>query len=82
MPQVEFGANGGGPSTGFADNSDPFEEDLDDALCVFKAGDGNQDILEKNQNFIMFYLDLENELIVNKRPGQEKEEAKEDETPE
>ena len=29
MPQVEFGANGG-PSSGFADNSDPFEEDLDD----------------------------------------------------
>lgn len=48
MPQVEFGANAGQPSTGFADNSDPFEEDLDDALCVFKAGDGNQDILEKN----------------------------------
>ena len=68
MPQVEFGSNGA-PSSGFADNSDPFEEDLDDALCVFKAGDGNQDILEKNQNFIMFYLDLENEMIVNKRPG-------------
>lgn len=30
----------------------------------------------------MFYLDLENEMIVNKRPGQEKEEHKEDETPE
>jgi len=26
-------------SSGFADNSDPFEDDLEDALCVFKAGD-------------------------------------------
>jgi hypothetical protein len=51
---------------GFEDESDPFENDLDEALCVFKSGDGNTDILEKNENLIMFYVDLENETIVNK----------------
>ena len=45
MPGVEFGSG----STGFADNSDPFEDDLEDAMCVFKSGDGNTDILEKNE---------------------------------
>lgn len=66
MPKVEFGHSGSGPNSGFADNSDPFEDDLEDALCVFKSGDVNSDILEKNENLIMFYIDLENELIFNK----------------
>jgi len=73
MPKVEGSigmgekveSNAGGPSSGFADTSDPFEEDLEDALCVFKAGDANKDILEKNDKLIMFYVDLENEIIVN-----------------
>ena len=71
MPKIEgsVGAGGmasnGGPSSGFADNSDPFEEDLEDALCVFKAGDSNVSIMEKNEKLIMFYIDLENEVIVN-----------------
>lgn len=67
MPKVEFGAKTDGPSTGFDDNTDPFEEALDDALCVFKSGDGNSDILERNEKLIMFYLDLENEVIVDKK---------------
>ena len=62
MPGVEFG-NG---STGFADNSDPFEDDLEDAMCVFKSGDGNTDILEKNDKLILFYVDLENEEFIDK----------------
>ena len=68
MPKVETGASGGeaGPSTGFADNSDPFEDALEDALNVFKAGDNNSDALEKNAPLIMFYIDLENEQIINK----------------
>ena len=67
MPKVEFGgAQNDGPSNGFADNSDPFEDDLEDALCVFKSGDGNSDIVEKNENLIMFYVDLDNEMIINK----------------
>lgn len=65
MPKVEFG-HSEGPNTGFADNSDPFEDDLEDALCVFKSGDVNSDILEKNEKLIMFYVDLENEIILNK----------------
>ena len=60
MPGIEFGAGGNGGS-GFADNSDPFEDALEDALCVFKSGDTNSDILEKNEKLIMFYVDLENE---------------------
>lgn len=66
MPKVEFGASDSGPSNGFGDNSDPFEDDLEDALCVFKSGDGNADILEKNENLIMFYVDLDNEQIISK----------------
>jgi len=68
MPKVEFGGGNEGASNGFADNSDPFEDDLEDALCVFKSGDGNSDIVEKNQKLVMFMVDLENEMIVNK-PG-------------
>ena len=69
MPQIEgsAGMNGGTglPASGFAYNSDPFEDDLEDALCVFKAGDSNKDIMEKNEKLIMFYVDLENEQILN-----------------
>jgi hypothetical protein len=71
MPGIEFG--GGGGSTGFADNSDPFEEALEDALCVFKSGDTNSDILEKNEKLIMFYIDLENELIIDKQGEESKD---------
>ena len=74
MPKVEFGGTGNGnPSTGFDDNSDPFEDALEDALCVFKSGDTNSDILERNANLIMFYVDLENEAIIEKpAAGEEK----------
>ena len=72
MPKVEFGGGGDGPNNGFADNSDPFEDALEDALCVFKSGDGNSDIVEKNQKLVMFMVDLENEMIVNK-PGEAEE---------
>lgn len=75
MPGIEFG--GGSGNTGFADNSDPFEDALEDALCVFKSGDTNSDILEKNEKLIMFYVDLENELIVDKK-GEESKEQNED----
>jgi hypothetical protein len=71
MPGVEFG-NG---STGFADNSDPFEDDLDGAMCVFKSGDGNTDILEKNDKLILFYVDLENEEFIDNKAEEEKEDS-------
>ena len=68
MPKIEGSASMNGPNglpqSGFADNSDPFEDDLEDALCVFKAGDSNKDIMEKNEKLIMFYVDLENEQIL------------------
>lgn len=79
MPGVEFGGsnqNQGSGQIGFEDNSDPFENELDEALCVFKSGDGNTDILEKNANLIMFYIDLENESIVSKQGSNE--ESKQD----
>ncbi len=41
---VEFGAGGGG------DEKDPFEDSLEDALCVFKSGGGkDSDILKENE---------------------------------
>lgn len=69
MPQVESAGGMGGASSGFADNSDPFEDALEDALCVFKSGDGNSDILEKNEKLIMFSIDLENETIIDRTGG-------------
>lgn len=44
MPKVEFG--GGGQD----DSKDPFEDSLEDALCVFKSGGGaaETDILTEN----------------------------------
>lgn len=34
---------------------------------MFKSGDGNADTLERNEKLIMFYIDLENEVIINKQ---------------
>ena len=45
-------------------------------MCVFKSGDGNTDILEKNEKQILFYVDLENEVLIDKEKNPE--EAKED----
>lgn len=73
MPGVEFGAGG----TGFADNSDPFENELDDALNVFKSGGENNDIIKNNENLVMFYVDLDEEQFIEKH--KEGEENKEDE---
>ena len=36
MPKIESRGSDPGPSHGFNDNSDPFEDALEDALCVFK----------------------------------------------
>ena len=61
MPQVEFGGGEGG------DDKDPFEDSLEDALCVFKSGGGKDgDILKENEAQILFYVDLENECIIDK----------------
>jgi hypothetical protein len=43
-----------------------FEEHLEDALCVFRSGGVNSDILKQNNEQIMFYLDLENEETISK----------------
>jgi hypothetical protein len=59
----------------FADNSYPFENALEDALCVFKSGNNNSDIMENNAYLIIFYFDLENEYIVSK-PNNSIEEIK------
>lgn len=61
MPKIESRSADPGPSAGFSDNSDPFEEALEDALCVFKSGDTNSDIMERNEKLILFFVDLENE---------------------
>lgn len=65
MPKVEFGG-----SMGADDGKDPFEDELEDALCVFKSGGGGQgkdtDILKENEAQLLFYVDLDNETIVDK----------------
>ena len=43
-----------------------FEDALGEALCVFKSGGVDSDLLEQNDKQILFYLDLENENIVAK----------------
>lgn len=43
-----------------------FEDALGDALCVFKSGGVDSDLLESNDAQILFYLDLDNESIVSK----------------
>ncbi len=57
-PKVEFGSGG---------TSDiDFEDALEDALCVFKSGGVDSDILEQNEKQILCYLDLDNEGIIDK----------------
>ncbi len=63
MPKVEFGGGG------FEDDKDPFEDSLEDALCVFKSGAGggkDADILKENEAQLLFYVDLDNESIIDK----------------
>ena len=59
--KMESRENGGGEE---ADNL--FEDHLEEALCVFKSGGVNSDILKQNEKQILFFLDLENEEVVNK----------------
>jgi len=37
--------------------------------------------MEKNEKLIMFYIDLENEIIVNKKPAEEAKNADEEDIP-
>ena len=60
-PKVEFG--GGGDD----DGKDLFEDELEDALCVFKsAGDRDADIIKDNEAQILLKIDLENEVVFDK----------------
>lgn len=61
---MEFGGGSGGD-----ESKDLFEDSLEDALCVFKsggAGGKDADILKENEQQILFYVDLENEAIIDK----------------
>lgn len=62
LPKVEFGGGG------FDDDKDPFEDSLEDALCVFKSGGNGKDtdILKENEACLLFYVDLDNETIIEK----------------
>ena len=48
------------------DSKDLFEGELEDALCVFKSGGANSDILKENEGQILFYVDLDNEEIIDR----------------
>lgn len=40
---------------------------MEDALCVFKSGGGKEsDILKENEGQLLFYIDLENEHLIDK----------------
>ena len=70
VPKVEFG--GGGQD----DSKDPFEDSLEDALCVFKSGAGagkDTDILKENEAQLLFYIDLDNETVIDKSDAANKE---------
>jgi len=70
VPKVEFG--GGGQD----DSKDPFEDSLEDALCVFKSGAGagkDTDILKENEAQLLFYVDLDNETVIDKSDAANKE---------
>ena len=64
LPAVEFG---GKNDSGQDDGKDLFEDQLEEALCVFKTGGANSDLLEENANQILFYLDLDNEEVVQEK---------------
>lgn len=48
------------------DNDDLFEGELEDALCVFKSAGANSDILKENEAQVLFYVDLDNEEIIDR----------------
>ena len=66
MPQIE---SGGGNQD--AANAQEFEDVLNDALNVYVTGDSNQDMIEKNKHLILFYIDLENEEIIDAPKNEE-----------
>ena len=47
-------------------DKDLFEGQLEDALCVFKSAGANSDILKENDKQILFYVDLDNEAVLDK----------------
>lgn len=59
-------------------SNDKFEESLDDALCVFKSGGANTDLLADNEKQILFYVDLENEELISKEKYLEENKTEED----
>ena len=76
MPQIESGKR----DSGFdSDSKDLFEDELEDALCVFKSAGANSDILKENESQILFYVDLDNEEIVDKDKVKKRKEGPVDE---
>lgn len=63
MPKIESSK---GEAESGNDSKDLFEDELEDALCVFKSAGANSDILKENDAQILFYVDLDNESILDK----------------
>lgn len=51
---------------GEEEKDDLFEEALEDALCVFKSSGANTDLLSQNEKQILFYVDLDEEEIIDR----------------
>ena len=75
-PAVNFNQKPEG-SQNDAENDD-FEKALDDALCVFKSGGANTDLLADNEAQILFYVDLDNEEVISKDKYLEEKKGEED----
>ena len=69
-PKIGFGG-GGQADQQQPESGDLFEQALEDALCVFKAGGANTDLLKENEGQILFYVDLDNEEIIDKERFEE-----------
>ena len=55
-------------------DDDLFDNELEDELSVFKNKQGDEkDLVEQNENEILFFVDLDNESIVEKQDRQANE---------
>ena len=64
---------------GEEEKDDLFEEALEDALCVFKSSGANTDLLSQNEKQILFYVDLDEEEIIERETYMAKKQEEEEE---
>jgi len=85
VPQVFFSKNTADEQLNDNQNNLPnqssddlFEEQLDNALQVFKSGGANTDLLKENEGQILFYVDLDNEAIIERNEMEDEKDEDDD----